>query len=105
MKISSQNFLWIFVLAMFVCMADPVLAQSTSSVVPDSSQASGVFGTLFTTIQNFAGVLLVIGVVIGGLLWMANKPQIAIGVLVGTAIVFGGPYLVGLIQGGLKSSQ
>lgn len=88
-------------------LTDSVMAQGAGQLnvtdALESTTANYWFANLFKAIQNFAGILLVIGVVIAGLLWMANKPQFAIGVLIGSAVVFGGPYLVGLINGGLGS--
>ena len=75
-------------------------AQITS--VPDPSQATTKFGNLAGSLQVFAGVLLLIGCVFAGIMFMTGKSQMAIMVFLGAAVVFGGAYIVGLIMGSLN---
>ncbi len=88
------------VLILTLGVTDPVQAQITS--VPDSSQATTKFGNLAGSLQVFAGVLLLIGCVFAGIMFMTGKSQMAIMVFMGAAVVFGGAYIVGLIMGALK---
>lgn len=80
--------------------ATPLEAQITS--VPDSSQATTKFGNLAGSLQVFAGVLLLIGCVFAGVMFMSGKSHMAIMVFLGAAVVFGGAYIVGLIMGALR---
>ena len=88
------------VLILMVGSTLPIQAQITS--VPDSSQAAAKFGNLAGSLQVFAGVLLLIGCVFAGIMFMTGKSQMAIMVFLGAAVVFGGAYVVGLIMGALK---
>lgn len=76
-------------------------AQGGGGYIPSGDQAYTAFGGLWTMLQEFAGVLLLIGCVIAGIIWMFGKPSLAIGVLAGSVVIFGGPFLIGLIKDGL----
>ena len=103
MKLSTSPSHWLlflFLLLLVIETTPPLHAQITS--VPDPSQATTKFGTLAGSLQVFAGVLLLIGCVFAGIMFMSGKSQMAIMVFLGAAVVFGGAYIVGLIMGSLK---
>ena len=96
----SQLLFSVFLVTTFV-LSSLSLVQAKITSVPDSSQATAKFGNLAGSLQVFAGVLLLIGCVFAGIMFMTGKSQMAIMVFLGAAVVFGGAYIVGLIMGAL----
>lgn len=86
----------------------PTVAEATSSKAQfkgatSSQEAVDQFETLFRTFQVFAGVLLLIGCVIAGIMFMTGKTSMAIMVFGGAVVIFGGSFLVGLVRDALTT--
>ncbi len=78
---------------------DPVAAQT--SVMPSGAEAVPAFERLWLALKDFSLIGLAIGLIIGGLAWVFGKPTIAMGVFIAAFVMFGGPYIVGLIHDSL----
>ncbi|MES2308400.1 MAG: hypothetical protein V4507_06025 [Verrucomicrobiota bacterium] len=76
----------------------PVLAQSA---MPSGSDAEAKFTNLYLNLKRFAGVLLLIGLVIGAIMWFMGKTSVAIGVISGGLILYGGAYILALLRDSL----
>jgi hypothetical protein len=71
----------------------------------DADQASENFYSLFQTFQKFAGILLLIGTVLAGIMFITGKSNMAIMVFGGAVVVFGGSWIIGLIMEGVGGDQ
>lgn len=76
----------------------PLLAQSA---MPSGSDAEAKFTNLYLNLKRFAGVLLLIGLVIGAITWFMGKTSVAIGVISGGLILYGGAYILALLRDSL----
>ncbi len=76
----------------------PLLAQSA---MPSGSDAEAKFTNLYLNLKRFAGVLLLIGLVIGAIMWFMGKTSVAIGVISGGLILYGGAYILALLRDSL----
>jgi hypothetical protein len=71
----------------------------------DAEEASQNFYSLFQTFQKFAGILLLIGTVLAGIMFITGKSNMAIMVFGGAVVVFGGSWIIGLIMEGVGGDQ
>ena len=81
--------------------ASDVQAQTTSGSLTQalgSKKADAVFSSLYKALRNFAGFLLIIGVVVAGVLFIVGKPGPAMVVFVGAVVVYGGAYVIDLVN-------
>lgn len=76
----------------------PILAQSA---MPSGNDAEAKFTNLYLNLKRFAGVLLLIGLVIGAVMWFMGKTSVAIGVISGGLILYGGAYILALLRDSL----
>lgn len=76
----------------------PLLAQSA---MPSGADAEAKFTNLYLNLKRFAGVLLLIGLVIGAITWFMGKTSVAIGVISGGLILYGGAYILALLRDSL----
>jgi len=76
----------------------PVFAQSA---MPSGADAEAKFTNLYLNLKRFAGVLLLIGLVIGAITWFMGKTSVAIGVISGGLILYGGAYILALLRDSL----
>jgi type IV secretory pathway VirB2 component (pilin) len=76
----------------------PFNGTNLTGLQVDSNGTSVSFYGLLASLHNFAIVLMAIGIVVAGLFWMGGRPQLAIGVLGGSVVLFGAPAFVGLVS-------
>lgn len=76
----------------------PLFAQSA---MPSGSDAEAKFTNLYLNLKRFAGVLLLIGLVVGAIMWFMGKTSVAIGVISGGLILYGGAYILALLRDSL----
>jgi|GEM_PF-3951731 len=69
----------------------------------DNQDAMIHFRNLFKAVQRFSVVLLFLGIVLAGILFMTGKTSFFLMTLGGSVVVFGGPYIVGLVMDALLS--
>jgi hypothetical protein len=69
------------------------------AIDPSGQTATSQFGKLFDNAKKLSAVLLAIGCIIGGIMFMTGAQEWAIRIFVGSVIVFGGAYVVSLIGG------
>jgi len=70
--------------------------------VYDESVAGSHFTGLAQAFQTFASVLLIIGIILAGLMFMQGKTTFAYMTFAGAVVVFGGSYVVGMIATSLN---
>ena len=87
-----------------VPVVGPTVVQAQGSAMPDGEAAVSEFSELFRKVRTFAGILLLIAVVVAGILFVAGKQNAAILVFVGAVIVFGGAYVIGLVNGAFNET-
>jgi hypothetical protein len=110
----KQLRLWITRIALFILawggIIQPTLQGQTlnlnlplfaQSAMPSGSDAEAKFTNLYLNLKRFAGVLLLIGLVIGAIMWFMGKTSVAIGVISGGLILYGGAYILALLRDSL----
>lgn len=110
-KFVNGSLLKVFIIALlfsspFSVISVPVLGPSVaaaeSPLDPKSAgEARSQFATLAGAMQGLAAVLLVIGCIIAGVMFITGKTDLALKILAGAIIVFGGVYIIKLVMTGL----
>lgn len=76
----------------------PISIQAAAGSSLTSGNAETEFKRLFTRVRSFAGYLLIIGVVYAGVAFITGKTTLAISVFVGAIVVYGGAYVIDLVN-------
>ena len=74
-------------------------------VLQEEQGAESKFTSLFRALRTFSLVLLLIGCVLAGVLFVMGKPQMAIGVLAAAIIIGGAPTVIEMIYSALQGGQ
>lgn len=116
----TQDFVngsWMKVLVISLVLSAPIsplpVSVNVPGLSPNTVQAAGTsltsgnaeteFKRLFTRLRSFAGFLLIIGIVVAGIFFVMGKHQMAIYVFVGAIVVYGGAFIIQLINDSFSS--